>query len=136
MALRGRGLRFVLVGELMATGEVTVAELVEAVTAAGYALAGRASKVISDALRWEVRRGRVVRLGRGRYAMGRVPATTRRRIRIFAARCHAWIVAVRRQKDPPPTPPDLRITWLRHPHRPHDPPPHQPPWRHLGWLWV
>ncbi|MGF1596932.1 MAG: hypothetical protein ACFCVK_08355, partial [Acidimicrobiales bacterium] len=57
VALRGRGLRFVLVAELMARGEATVAELVQVVVGAGFDVAGRASKVISDALRWEVRRG-------------------------------------------------------------------------------
>jgi hypothetical protein len=41
-----------------------------------------------DALRWEVRRGRVVRLGRGLYRYCRAPASTARRIRLFAARCH------------------------------------------------
>ena len=59
-----------------------VAELERAVTAAGFrAGSGRASKEISDALRWEVARGRAVRLGRGRYAAGRVADVTKHRMR-------------------------------------------------------
>ena len=59
-----------------------VAELERAVAAAGFRPgAGRPSKEISDALRWEVARGRAVRLGRGRYAAGRVADVTRHRMR-------------------------------------------------------
>jgi hypothetical protein len=34
-------------------------------------------KDVADALRWEVRRGRVIRTGWGRYQLGRLPRTTR-----------------------------------------------------------
>lgn len=63
-------------------GPVRVRDLVAAVDSHGFTVAGRASKVISDSLRWEIVRGRVVRLGRGVYrAVGRVPRTTLRRMR-------------------------------------------------------
>ncbi|MGI9595457.1 MAG: hypothetical protein ACR2QK_04820 [Acidimicrobiales bacterium] len=131
--LSGRSLRFILVDELMnrASGTVTVAELVHSVAEHGYQLRGRASKTISDALRWEVGRGRVIRTGRGRYRYRRAPRSTARRIRIFARRCHTWVVAATRGQQPPPTPPDPRKpTW-----RPW-PTPREAPWEHLGWLWA
>ncbi|HEY1116429.1 MAG TPA: hypothetical protein VGE43_01905 [Acidimicrobiales bacterium] len=59
----------------------TVGELVDTIERCGFRLAGRPSKVISDALRTEVARGRVVRVGRGRYRVGSIPGSTRRRIR-------------------------------------------------------
>lgn len=75
--LRGLILRYFLTVTMVDSGrEVTVRELCEALTARGCATAGRTSKVISDALRWEVRRGRVQRTGRGRYAARRFPRQT------------------------------------------------------------
>lgn len=133
-ALRGRGLRFVLVDQIRRRRTCTVAELVKYIANAGYELPGRPSKIISDALRWEVARGRVVRTARGRYSYGHVPSTTARRIRVFAERCLAWIVAVTRSEIPPPTPPtrqDRRIyPWLA----PENP--DRPPWHDYGWLWT
>ncbi len=98
--MRGRALRFVLVDELMQREEgMTVAEMVDTlVLRHGFDLGGRASKVISDALRWETRRGRVVRLGRGRYRFVRAARSTVRRIGILAARCRAWVVAIMRRQ--------------------------------------
>ena len=49
--------------------------------AAGFRITGRPGKVVSDHLRAEVNRGRVVRLGRGRYRAGVIPGSTRRRMR-------------------------------------------------------
>ena len=147
--LRGRGLRFVLVDELMNHPSMTVAQMVTTIADHGYDVGGRASKVISDALRWKQRRGRVIRLARGVYAYHRAPATTARRIKRFAETCHRWIVAARRHEPPPPTPTD--------PRQPQDQPAihdvehldttnlsptptrtvtHTPPWTHLGWLWA
>ncbi|HVM07930.1 MAG TPA: hypothetical protein VM345_05690 [Acidimicrobiales bacterium] len=61
---------------------MTVAELAGAVEHGGFRIEGRAGKVISDALRWEVRRGRVVRVGRNQYKAGpRVPRSTEHRMR-------------------------------------------------------
>ena len=102
-ALRGRPLRYVL-AELMACvrpsatnpgGVVTVGQLVQQLKAQGFLFAGRTSKVISDALRWEVLRGRVRRVGRGVYRLGAAPRSTMSRIRRRAesVRAHyAWVV--------------------------------------------
>jgi hypothetical protein len=125
-------LRFVVVDYLMTAGrEVTVAELAEVVTGQGFVLSGRPSKVISDGLRWEVRRGRVVRLGRGRYRYLRAPASTARRMRILAAASRAWVAARARGVEPPALPANRRV-------EPACRPPHPsclPPWTSLDWLW-
>jgi len=64
---------------------MSVSELAAAVRQAGFAVAGRPSKGIADALRWELRRGRVVRLQRGAYAAGYVAGVTRHRMRARVA---------------------------------------------------
>ncbi len=130
--LRGRALRFVLVDELMQRGEggTTVAEMADAlVTRHGFDLGGRASKIISDALRWETRRGRVIRLGRGRYRFARAAPSTTRRIRILAARSRAWVVAIMRAPAPRQAPlaggtggPQATVGVPK------------PPWADLAWL--
>jgi hypothetical protein len=131
-SLWGRSLRFVVVNELMrAGGPVTVAELVEVVAEAGFTLRGRASKVISDGLRWEVRRGRVARLARGVYRYRRAPRSTARRIRAFGQFALRWIDAVSTGRQPPPTPRDPRSPpWCPY----HDPT--IAPWWQMGWIWV
>lgn len=58
----------------------TPPELVAEVERVGFRVTGRAGKVVSDHLRAEVNRGRVVRTGRGRYRTGTIPGTTRRRM--------------------------------------------------------
>lgn len=87
--LAGRDLRYFLAIALTDRGPATTAELVAAVDAAGFALRGRSSKTVADAIRWEVARGRIVRLGRARYAPGHLPKTTawrmRRRLRDLRA---------------------------------------------------
>jgi len=85
--LLGIELRSFLVLQMRAAGgPVRVADLVDALDAGGFAVAGRTSKVISDALRWEVARGRVRRLGRGLYCqVGRIPRSTLRRMRARVA---------------------------------------------------
>lgn len=55
---------------------MTVPEIVAGVEAVGLSIPGRASKVISDALRWKVRQGRIVRLERSRYQTGSMPRST------------------------------------------------------------
>ncbi len=130
--IRGRGLRFVIVAELMRRSQMTVSEMISMLAERGHVIDGRASKVISDSLRWEVRRNRVTRVRRGLYAYRGAPPTTARRIRIFAEFCKAWIVATRRGQQPPPVPPpDPRSTsfeYLQDPYR--------APWRYFGWLWT
>ena len=59
-----------------ASGTVTVGQLVEVAEAQGFVLRGRPGKSVSDALRTPVNRGWVRRVGRGRYAPGRLPRTT------------------------------------------------------------
>lgn len=78
--LGGRDLRYVLTMLLHQHGPLTVARLVTLLHDQGFTVRGRASKEVSDALRWEIGRRRVVRLGRGRYAPGTIPPSTRRRI--------------------------------------------------------
>jgi hypothetical protein len=89
--LRGIELRYVLTMELFHNGPATVAELTNALAAQGFCVAGRASKAISDALRWERGYGRVRRLGRGRYGPAWMPRGTEHRIhkRVLALRAEA-----------------------------------------------
>ncbi len=125
--LRGRALRFVLLDELMRREEMTVAELATVlVHRHGFDLGGRASKIISDALRWETRRGRVVRVGRGRYRFSHTTRSTARRIGVLAHRARAWVVAImRREVTVGALPPGLVAPTadLR-----------RPPWADLAWL--
>lgn len=81
--LQGQELRWFLTVELARLGEpMRVRDLVAALQSAEFVVAGRASKVISDCLRWEIGRRRVVRLGRGIYrASAHIPRTTLRRLR-------------------------------------------------------
>lgn len=87
---RGLLLRSLLVLVLDArrgSAPMTVPELVEAAEQAGFAFSGRPGKAVSDALRWELERGRARRVGRGRYAAGYVAKSTRHRMQ---ARVSAW----------------------------------------------
>lgn len=112
---RGRGLRYLLVGLLMTHGQATVSEMATALTEAGHSLPGRPSKVISDALRWEVAHGRVVRVARGVYRLGRLSRSTARRVRILARRADEWFESKARDVLPAPS---------------------TPPWTDLQWLWA
>ena len=129
--LRAKALRFILINELMHHPERRIADLVATVGRYGYTLTGRASKVISDALRWEIRRGRVQRLGRGRYRYTGTPRSTARRIQLLANASHRWIVARTRNEPLPPTPPACphRYPWAYLNA-------HLPPWYDLQWLWT
>jgi hypothetical protein len=70
-------LRYLLTVVLLDAGrELTTDELVAAVRSSGQDVAGRASKTVSDALRWEVGKGRVVRIKRSTYARGSMPRST------------------------------------------------------------
>jgi hypothetical protein len=92
--IRGLCLRYLLALHLSDVGRTcTTRELVEAVQAAGFELFDRPSKTVSDALRWEVRRGRVTRLGRGVYAAGTIAPETKRRMRRQIAELRAQVVA-------------------------------------------
>jgi hypothetical protein len=78
-ALSGRDLRYVLT-TYITQGFSTVAQLVKKLAEDGYTVWGRASKVVSDALRWEIRNGRIRRLRRGVYTIDTIPKSTRHRI--------------------------------------------------------
>jgi hypothetical protein len=69
--------RYVLTAALMdARRPLTLAELVELAVRRRCQMSGRPSKFVSDALRWEVRKGRVVRAARGVYRIGSMPRST------------------------------------------------------------
>jgi hypothetical protein len=89
--LRGIELRYVLTMHLFHHGHATITELVDALTAHGFDVEGRPSKSVSDALRWEMRRGRVRRFERGLYGPGSMPRGTEYRIhqRVLALRDEA-----------------------------------------------
>ncbi len=72
---------------------LTISDLVGQIEARGFAVDGRASKTVSDALRWEVRRGRVTRVGRGRYTQGVMPRSTEWWIRTHANARRRAVVA-------------------------------------------
>lgn len=90
--VRGRPLRYLLVSLLAeADGPLTVEQLVGGCVHAGVVFTGRPSKVVSDALRWEQRNGRVKRPGRGIYTLGTVPRSTRHWIRHRTEQARHWL---------------------------------------------
>ena len=95
--LRGIELRYVLTMFLFNGGPATIAELVAALRSQGFEVKGRASKAVSDALRWETTHGRVHRLGRGRYGPAWMPRSTEYRIhqRVLSLREDAWQVSLK-----------------------------------------
>lgn len=89
--LRGIELRYVLTHYLHHHGPCSVADLTAELDSRGFCVQGRASKAISDALRWEREHGRVYRAGRGRYRPASMPRSTEYRIhqRVMALRARA-----------------------------------------------
>jgi hypothetical protein len=79
--LRGIELRYILAMHLARHGRSTIRELVDALPFHGFAADEPANKSVSDALRWERRRGRIRRLGRGVYGPGHMARGTEHRIR-------------------------------------------------------
>lgn len=89
LILRGIELRYALTVYMQLHGPASVPTLLDALDHWGFGVAGRPSKAVSDALRWEMGRGRVARIGRGRYrAVGWVPRGTEHRMnqRVLALR--------------------------------------------------
>jgi hypothetical protein len=86
--LRGIELRYVLTLHLLQHGPATVTELIDLLGRHGFCVGGRPSKAVSDALRWEIGRGRVRRLRRGLYGPAYIPHATEYRIinRVLALR--------------------------------------------------
>jgi hypothetical protein len=107
----GRDLRYVLTWTLLdAATTLSIRELVRRVEDAGFVVPGRASKTVADALRWEIARGRVVRVGRGLYRPGVVPRQTKSRIRRRVAALRSAMAApalhvVAETRDATPTAP-------------------------------
>jgi hypothetical protein len=91
LQLRGIELRYALTMHLFSHGPASITEQADALAWHGFAVGGRASKSISDVLRWEMGYGRVRRLGRGRYGLGWMPRGTEHRIntRVMALRDQA-----------------------------------------------
>lgn len=74
----GRAIRYLVLAELIRSGQaMNVAELVDKLRGQEVLLPSRPSKAVSDALRWEVRKGRIVKIRRGIYQIGYVPRSTR-----------------------------------------------------------
>ena len=133
LRLRGRALRFVLVNELARHGTLTVAEMVTIVRRYRFDLGGRESKIISDALRWELTRGRVsearlvVCTGTGGHHRPRHGGSGSSRSPRFVG-CR---LSLRHEPNPHPT----------HRPNPQDGPPTAephidwPPWYNFNWLW-
>jgi hypothetical protein len=91
--VRGRMLRYAMVLLLdEARRPMTVPEIVAGLAEWRLEVEGRASKVIPDAMRWEVRRGRVRRAGRGRYVLGHLAKSTRHWMRksVALTRTEHW----------------------------------------------
>jgi hypothetical protein len=89
--LRGIELRYVLTWHLALHGRASIADLVEALAFHGFDVDDPAGKSISDALRWERRRGRVRHVAWGIYGPGCLPRGTEYRIhqRVLALRAEA-----------------------------------------------
>lgn len=60
---------------------MSIPEIVRAIELRGFTLPANPNKVVSDALRWEVRKGRATKLRRGRYGAGFIPRSSEYRIR-------------------------------------------------------
>jgi hypothetical protein len=94
-ALRGTELRYVLTMNLVLHGKSTIPDLIETLEYQGFRIPGHAAKVVSDALRWEMRKDRVRRLRRGLYGRGQMPRSTEHYIhrRYLALRDEAAVLS-------------------------------------------
>jgi hypothetical protein len=78
LQVRGRDLRYILTLALLDHQRpLTVDELVALLERDRIAVTGRPSKVVSDALRWEIGHRRVRRVGRACYEVAHIPRSTR-----------------------------------------------------------
>lgn len=111
-SIRGIELRYLLTLVLVESGhDLTISQLGSEVTRRGGSVRGRPSKTVSDALRSEVRRGRVQRVARGTYRSGTVSRQTKSRMKKRLAglansearvAAHDRAAAYGRGRDPPP----------------------------------
>ena len=76
LTVSGTDLRYLLTAYLFDHGPATVEELVDALAYHGFRPIGRSSKAVSDALRWEMARGRAIRIRRGNYRPGTMTRAT------------------------------------------------------------
>jgi hypothetical protein len=97
LGVRGTDLRYLLTAYLFEHGPATVDELFDALTYHDFHTAGRASKSVSDALRWERAHGRVIRFRRGRYRPGTMPRATEHRIFKRVRALHDEVAAMSRR---------------------------------------
>lgn len=74
-----RELRYLAVAELIESGRpMTARELAATIQQRGLTIrATKPNKAVSDALRWEVAKGRVVKPARGVFVAGRMPRSTK-----------------------------------------------------------
>jgi hypothetical protein len=94
--IRGRQFRYLLTTLLKeARRPLTVAELVVLCEAEGVVFAGRPSKIVSDALRWEIGWRRVTRVSRGVYRFLRAPRSTTQWIRRRVTELRDYLAATR-----------------------------------------
>ncbi len=91
LTLRGTDLRYVVTDHLFRHGPQNIPDLIEQLDYYGFAVQDPASKRVSDALRSELRHGRLRRLRRGRYGPAAMPRSTEHRIytRAMALRAKA-----------------------------------------------
>jgi hypothetical protein len=80
LTVTGTDLRYLLTAYLFDHGPATVEELVDALAYHGFQPAVRTSKSVSDALRWEMAHGRVIRSRRGHYRPGSMTRAVQHRI--------------------------------------------------------
>ncbi|WP_006246150.1 hypothetical protein [Mycolicibacterium tusciae] len=97
LEVSGTDLRYLLTAYLFDHGPSTIAELVDALTYHGFHTAGRPPKAVSDALRWEVAQGRVLRMRRGRYCPASMPRATEHRIHMRVLALHDQVAEMARR---------------------------------------
>jgi hypothetical protein len=97
--LHGYELRCVLTLHLFQHGKATVADLIDMLDFHGFEVAGRASKTVSDALRYEIAHGRVRRSRRGQYGPASMPRATEYRIHQRALALREEAAALRAPSD-------------------------------------
>jgi|SRR5215207_1255671 len=107
LQVKGTELRYLLTTYLFDHGPATVAELVDALAYHGFCVAGRPSKSVSDALRWEMVHGRVRPQTRGRYGPVSMPRATEHRKTQRVLTLHAQVAELSLKAGHNGTSPDL-----------------------------
>ena len=107
LQVKGTELRYLLTTYLFDHGPATVTELIDALAYHGFCVAGRPSKAVSDALRWEMTHGRVRRQARGRYGPLSMPRGTDYRIKQRVLALHARVAELSLRAGHDGTSPDL-----------------------------